>query len=486
MRTTLMRGTRLKTDMQRQASPAVLALSVLAGAFALATAAPAFGALALGPVSRVSGRAQPHYAPEAAVSSDGRALVSWGEGASGRIVARLGRAGGAWGSEQTLVERGVPRVQALGSNGTAALAWATGETQSNRRARIYLSIAPPGGRFGAARLVASGTWLTEPTAIVVRPDGEVVLTWLHWLPGRAGSSPGVEGGNPSDLEYATAGAGRPLATHRLVVSGRGSPQLAVDAQGAVLLSGETPLGTAQFPNSQALAATMAPAAQTFAPAQVYAAGQADGYGSSDDELASGPSGVDLLVHLEPESSAASDELLALEPDGRLSPGRMLAPAAVPADPNAETLGSSVALARDGALVRAMSEIRYKREYRGPLEAEAVFGVVTPANAAALSPPRAIFSSPLPTLPLAPVTVAFGEATVAVWQQDVRARSCQMRLYYAVRLDGQEAFSHRAPLSPVFGERGNCGSDEVAFAGGGGRALAAWEEHGAIAVRWLSD
>lgn len=419
------------------------------------------------------------YSPQIAVSSDGRMLVTWLSGEDGTPMVELGRLGGSWMRPQRLAAGGVPLVDAIGSNGPAAVAWIAGHSDSGRRAAILLSIAPSGRAFGAAKVIASGDWLSAPSGMVVRPNGQVVLDWLRSLSGHDG--------NPSELEYAVARASGAIHRGALEMSGRYGASIAETARGAVLLAYTTPLGFLPYGfNQQAAAAVMPVGSLNFGAPTEFEYDKTDPYGEATSVAAvSGPGGAVLQDAFRTRLEAGT-EVRAVKDDGSFGSPRKLA-----SGPNYTSLQfsddssrSRYSLAADGALVEAWEETRFKGEYDGPVAAEAVMAGVTRDGASAIARPQQIYSNEA-TAPGAPMVVSFGDTTVAMWTEAVSADSCKLRTFYAYRLSGG-AFSGRLALSSPYGKRtSGCGIGEATIAAGGDHALAAWVANGAIDVRMLS-
>jgi hypothetical protein len=439
-------------------------------------------ALTLSPISSPTrGGKHAQYSPQAAVSSNGRMLVTWLSGEDGTLVGELGWTGGGWMRPQRLFAGGGSRVEGLGSNGTAAVAWLAGDGESAKRATILLAIAPPGHRFGPAKIVTSGPWLSAPSGVVVRPDGQVVLDWLRSLSGHDG--------NPSEIEYAVARATGAIHAIALGMSGRFGASIAETERGAVLLAYPTPLGFLPYaPNQQAAAAVMPVGASNFGAPSELEYDKVDPYGGASFEAAVAGPGRAVLEDGFYTRQESGTEVRTVEDDGTLGPPRKLA-----SGPLYSQLNSSVefslsrdALGADGALVQVWEETRFKGEYGGPLVAEAVMATVTPDGASAIAAPQQIYSSAQATAPSAPVVVSFGDSTVGMWTEDVAARSCRVRVFYAYRPSAGQ-FSGRLAMSNAYDmSAGECGVVDSTLAAAGDHALAAWAQDGAIDVRTLSD
>jgi hypothetical protein len=456
-------------------------VAVALGAFAWLPVT-ATAAVTLGPTkSLTSGGRYGQYSPQAALSSNGRVLVTWLSGEDGTLVAELGKIGGGWTRPQLIFARGVSRVAALGSNGTAAVAWLAGDGESAKRATILLAIAPPGHRFGPAKVVTRGAWLSAPSGVVVRPDGQVVLDWVRSLSG--------SDGNPSELEYAVARATGAIHAIALGMSGRFGASIAETERGAVLLAYPTPLGFFPYaPNQQAAAAVMPAGVSSFGAPSEFEYDKVDPYGGASSEAAVVGAGEAVLEDGFYTREESGTEVRTVEDDGSLGPPRKLAsgPLYSQLNESVDFSSSPDALAADGALVRVWEETRFKGEYDGPVAAEAVMASVTPEGASAIAAPQQIYGSPEPTAPSAPVVVSFGDSTVAMWTQDVAARSCRVRVFYAYRPSAGE-LSGRLAMSSAYDMRvGECGVSDSTLAAAGDHALAAWVQDGAIDVRTLSD
>jgi hypothetical protein len=441
-------------------------------------------ALTLGPTRTLPGsETSRRYSPQAAVSSNGRTLVTWLSGEHGTLVADLGRDGGAWMRPQRLFGGdGVARVEAVGRNGTAAIAWITGdgETSASRKT-VMLATALPGRAFGAAKVVTSGHWLSAPSGVVVRPNGQVVLDWLRSLSGTDG--------NPSELEYAVANAAGAIHTSVLGASGRYDASIAESERGAVLLAYRTPLGLPSFPlNQQAAAAVMPTGASSFGPPAELTYDKVDPYGEVGNvEALAGPGRTVLRDDFSTHGESGT-ELLAVEGSGVLGAPRKLAsgPSYSKLQARDELSESPDALAADGVLVEAWQETRFKGEYGGPVAAEAVMASITPESAMAVAAPQQIYGSAHPTAPTAPMVVAFGDSTVVMWSEDAPAFSCGVRWYYADRYSAGR-FSGRLPVSSAYDQgRDECGTADAMLVANGEHALAVWGQNGAIEERSFNE
>jgi hypothetical protein len=410
-------------------------------------------------------------------------LVTWLSGEHGTLVADLGRGGGAWMRPQRLFGGdGVARVEAVGSNGTAAVAWVTGDGESSaRRATVMLAIALPGRAFGAAKAVTSGHWLSAPSGVVVRPNGQVVLDWLRSLSGTDG--------NPSELEYAVANAAGAIHTSVLGASGRYDASIAESEGGAVLLAYHTPLGLPTYPlNQQAVAAVMSTGASSFGPPVELAHDKVDPYGEVGSvEALAGPVRTVLRDDFRTRQESGT-ELRSLEGDGVLGAPRKLAsgPRYSKLEASDELSESPDALAADGALVEAWEETRFKGEYDGPVAAEAEMVSITPESATAVAAPHQIHGSAHPTAPTAPMVVSFGDSTVMMWSEGVAGFSCGVRWYYAER-HSAGSFSGRLAVSSAYDQgRGECATADATLVAAGDHALAVWGQDGALEARLFAE
>jgi hypothetical protein len=446
---------------------------------AIVPAAPAMGAVSLGPVQAIS--APGSYAPEVSVSSSGRLLASWGAGRDGHVIARFSHVGsGRWSAARVVVPTGVVRAQAIGSDGTAAMIWVAGELGSAKPANVMVSIAPPGRPFGPRRLVASVQRLAAPV-LAVRRDGAVVVAWSR------ATTPSFDAG---EVSYAViVGDSAPIVPRLLgVAPGSSGPTIAVDESGAVLLaaSGNLTLSGAGG-GREVPAATMPASSSTFgAPPGGLADSLANAVFDASAIAADGRAfllsyAYDLSVPGQPGSFARTQPLLA---DGSFGVGEVARERPLVVSTHAETDESSegTTIAPDGALVRTGLETKFAEGLRRRFAGQAVIASVTVPGAEEVAPPQEIFATRVVTRPGITTAVAFGDVVVASWGQSPPHSGCARRIYYAERAS-DAAFSKRRPLSGRFL---TCSNEESTLAAAGRHALAAWIEHGGIDVRLLSD
>ena len=119
----------------------------------------------------LSPRAAGLTSPAVAVNAAGEGVIAAGGGlpaAPARVRAALVK-GRRFGKPRAL-GRGRDVVAAIGSDGTAAVAW------TGRGDALKVAVRRPGGRFGAARTLAG--YGAQPR-VAVAASGEVAVTWLE-------------------------------------------------------------------------------------------------------------------------------------------------------------------------------------------------------------------------------------------------------------------------------------------------------------------
>jgi hypothetical protein len=450
----------------------VLIIALAAGVTGLLTSTAA-AAVTLGPVETLS--AQGSYNPNVSVSANGTMLATWGAGRSGHAIARFRRPGNAkWSGAQVVIPRGVLRLQAIGADGTAAIVWLVGEVDSPKHSNLLVSIAPPGGRFGRPRVVASGKWLDDPLA-VVRPDGDVVLVWTRSL--------SLQEQNPVEVLYSGARAGgAPSAPRRVGLGGPSRPTIAENDAGAILLTYGTSFGEGKGSiNRQAVVATMPAATAQFGTPIEFRADQRATFpqpGAEDDaEAVAGDGRVALVNRPSATLPARIVETRALADDGVLGPPVVATVASRTGTAQTEEVRGGSALGGDGALIETSWEEEFAGEYGGPLASSSVRTAVTLPGAMAMSPPQDVVRAAHVSL-FIPEATSVGGDVVAIWTRTTGKRFCTERVYFTDRSAGG-AFSTPRALSGPFHV---CGARETDLAGGGAQALAAWIENSRIVVR----
>lgn len=122
------------------------------------------------------------------VSRNGLSLVSWTEGNGSIRVSRIGRKG-RWSKPQTVFGKGTGYGNlSVGPDGTAAIyaikSIRRGSVEQYIKSKkMFVSVRPPGGRFGKPRLVSRGGGTIGNYADVeAGTRGRVTVTWSGWCP----------------------------------------------------------------------------------------------------------------------------------------------------------------------------------------------------------------------------------------------------------------------------------------------------------------
>jgi hypothetical protein len=469
----------------------VAVLTVFAGA------APALGTSALLPTGVISGARASE--PAVAVSADGRTLAAWvavrgeveiSQGppdnflvnvGHGRIEARLGSTAHRWGRTETLGTDGEVPIAAVGSNGTAAVAWCTRTKPGVPLS--YVRIASPGRRFGPARLLsARGTrskYVSCPDALEVQPDGRVVLVRLEE----------VENSYQPPLyriQFALlrARGGRPLigTISREIAN---IPITAAETEaGDVLLGFEGSVGGHQGEDL----AQLRPGARHFdTPQGIRAAGET--YVPTDAaSVSAGPGGAALAFEAGFDlPSATGEELDELDVAEQQPNGAFSAPVAVfrrqllPKGEQFQSSGPRVALPAGGAQVATWLSTfgPVSLEEHGPIVAQVVMAAVRPAGAKSFQAPVQL--SVGPGRSGEPLIAAVGAATVVLWAQ--HEASCKQRVYASLAGVGTSS----AQVLPLSGRyrpaKGECakGNGQLVLAGSSAGAIAGWVQNSSLHI-----
>jgi hypothetical protein len=460
----------------------VLSVAVIT---AFVAAAPAPGESVLMRSSVISTAGARASEPAVAASADGRTLAAWvavrgeveiSQGppesflvnvGHGRIEARLGSTAHRWGRTQMLGTDGEAPIAAVGSNGTAAVAWCT-RTKSGVQLS-YVSIASPGRRFGPARLLsARGTrskYVSCPDALEVQPDGRVVLVRLE----------GVENTYQPPLyriQFALlrARGGRPLI-------GTISTEIAnIPVTAAETEDGDVLLGLEGSPGEDL--AQLRPDAQRFtAPQDIEPPGET--YAVTNSASASaGPGGAALAFEAGFDlPSATGEELDELDVAEQQPNGAFSAPVAVfrrqllPKGEQFHSSGPRVALPSGGAQVATWLSTfgPVSLNEHGAIGAQVVMAAVRPAGAKSFQAPVRL--SVGPDRSGEPLIASAGTDTVALWVQD--EPGCKQRVYTAVGAVGTALAQVRALSGRYVPAKGECatGKGQLALAGSGRYAIA---------------
>jgi hypothetical protein len=408
----------------------------------------------------------------------------------GRIEARLGKVGHPWSVAETVSRDGEAPITAVGAGGTAAVAWSTlsRDKRHEDRTSIYVSIATPGHQFNKARLLASGTRLSDPEGLEVLTEGEVVVVWSRQLPAEGGDST-----QRKDVDYAllAAATSRP-STGVIEVGGFGPLSVAETEAGAVLIAYPTAVVTQPSPvNQQAAVATLPPpGGTTFSQSQTVDAEPDNPYAEIHRAaIAAGPGGAAL---------AFADKVDALQPSGLfgnpLPVGESPQEAAErettaresaepkPSTGPISTEDLAVALPADGAQVAVWQRTRALT----PVSGVAWRRVIVATRATGAS----VFATPVRLSPNAglsgtPKIATAGGTTLVLWTQNTLP--CKQRVFAAIR-PASGAFSSATAISPVYRPlQSECyfGAGQLALAGSSRYAIAGWVQNRALHVMTLT-
>jgi hypothetical protein len=214
------------------------------------------------------GAASPPDAPHVTMNANGHALLAWN--ASGPVMYADRPAGAAW-QPSAVVPGGStgagPVAVALGRNEAAAIAWVTVATRYVP-AQLLVALRLPGGTFGSAVQVASGTSVWD-MRLGIDCTGTVTLVWNDSLGIQAaqrdggGATPGACDGLPGNAAWS--------APQRLSASqvGAALPDLALNDAGAALAVWQEGPGGAPT----AVLAALRPAGEVWqAPATISTSG----------------------------------------------------------------------------------------------------------------------------------------------------------------------------------------------------------------------
>jgi hypothetical protein len=416
------------------------------------------------------------------VAAGGEVQIAEGPGGGtytgyGRIEARLGSAPHGWRGAQALASDGESPIAAVGANGTAAVAWC--RRPENYIRLLYVSIAPPGRRFGpATRLGTSGHYPAScPQAVEVQPDGRVVVIWSQTL--EYSLTP-----IRSRIQFAllSPDGGRPvIGTVSSNVPGEVDPTSAETGDGDVLLA----LGSDGAEGTQGVARLQPGAGRFSSPQAIQAAGDAIIRGA---RISSGPDGAALVFSLDPEEAdgeAYEDAMVEQDPDGAFGPT-----VAIVRQPKLNTgdqfrpEGVSVAFPVGGARVAAGLNV-FVGPSRGPVDERKVIGpavvvvAVRPSGTASFQAPVQVSAGAGRSgLPL---SASAGTGAVVIWAQ--AERGCKQRVYSTLVTAGAPLAPGR-PLSGSYrSTKDECaeGSGQLALAGSSGDAIAAWIQNSSLHV-----
>ena len=433
--------------------------------------------------------------PAVAVSGDGRGLVAWDAPAPpsvdiehGKIEARLGRIGRRWSATQVLSRDGGRPKAAMGRDGTAAVAWVERsprkeEATANGHGALYVSVARPGHRFGRPRLVIGAAGLSEPLGLEVQPTGVVVLVWSRPLPV-------VELAERDAIDFALVGRGTsPLHVARVTTAGSPYPEVSMTEDGAVLVRFMTGPVKGKSSVPDALTA-LAPASVSFSPPQLLTGVAVAG--TEPASMVAPPAWSGRAAIVVGAGSQQQPDVVALAAERQANgtfgpfvpvagqPGETLEPR-----DSSETLfdgGIVAALPADGSeIVAWQNEAAIVGDTRRTLWSR-VMASVRPLGAGAFGTPAQL-SSGVESVATMPHLVSAGRAGIVLWT--VRAAGvgpCKQRVYAAVR-PGGGVFARATPVSNWHEvESIECfGDSQLAVAGSGRYALAAWLQNSVVHV-----
>jgi hypothetical protein len=407
----------------------------------------------------------------------------------GRIEARLGQVGQAWGETEIVSRDGEAPVAAVGADGTAAIAWTKlGKSEGHEgRTSIYVSIAAPGRRFAGARLVASSARLSDPEGLEVLPGGEAIVIWSQAMPEAAG----INSTQRKYVDFALVGT-QASAAHSgvIAVGGDGSLSVAETEQGAVLVAYPTALATAPSPTDQQAAVAALPAgATTFAQPQVINAEPGNpGVEIGEADVAAGPGGgafvfADKVDELEP-SGVFANPLTVRETPREIAERKAAERESLGAKPTTgpiDTEAFGAALPADGARVMVWQRTHALTPVSG-VAWRRVMVAVRPAGAGAFSTPVRLSSGA--GLSGTPKIATAGGATLVLWTQNTLP--CKQRVYAAVRPAGGVFAAARAISGGYRPAANECyfGNGELALAGSDRYAIAGWAQNRKLRVAVL--
>lgn len=340
--------------------------------------------------------------PQVAVDGHGRTVVAWERLTKGRFMleARLG------GSPLTLRRAQVltrnsdgPRV-AIGDDGSAAVMWTEFGDHGSRSLRV--AVARPGHRFGRGQLLDHRTANVATVGLAIQPNGRVVAVWR-----RKGAL----------LGYALASRGKPFrAAHDLTnFSQLSEPSVVLDRRdGAVVVAYGTPLSPAPPTNPQAGVRTIKPAEPAFSAPTVLTGVTGSATGPLDEAhpvAVSGPAGTGVAYSIIGRTFGLF--LARRAADGSWPTRERIAPTGAVPDVFAQNLQAT--LPAGGSAVAAWSVVTEAPGGLGAVvSSQAVTSIAQPAAPfgppQALTPAGATFSPP-------ELVSAGGEAFVASARKD---------------------------------------------------------------------
>jgi hypothetical protein len=136
-------------------------------------------ATGLGRFQRLRGNGS---SPQIAVGADGTAVAAWVAYLPPRraevLRVAIARAGQDFGRVQTLSRAHAVALGGVGvsAQGRAVVAWRLG-TSGRSQTPVQVALAAPGRRFGAMQTLGNSEY--DPPAVTVSPNGTVVVAWLN-------------------------------------------------------------------------------------------------------------------------------------------------------------------------------------------------------------------------------------------------------------------------------------------------------------------
>lgn len=169
-------------------------------------------------------------AADAAIGADGTLAVAWAAGEAARVV--VVRPGAASGSEASFTGPGITGAAvAVAPDGAVTVAWRSRASASSYS--VLAATAPPGGTFGPAQTVDSGTGGMDSVDVAAGPGGALAVVYRKLSP-----------------KYRTYASVRPLGAstfeepQKLAAADAAdtSPHVAVGKDGTIYAAWANPLG----------------------------------------------------------------------------------------------------------------------------------------------------------------------------------------------------------------------------------------------------
>jgi hypothetical protein len=290
--------------------------------------------------------------PVLAVGSSGDAVVAWNQGSHVQVVRRNGpatcppsKARGCF-SQPVSLRSGSDQTVAIGSLGSAYVAWAAGVRGAGTfDTQLRMVVVRRSGKRSADHAISGAGDASQP-ALAVRRDGTAILAWRASLPA------GGEQSEPAAIVAATSSPDAVVTAPQTVTAGSAmSPRLAIDTQGeAILAWSQFDVAAGQGDGPQVVAAVAPAGSAAFGPPAALTPGS---FVAENPSLAVDGAGTAYVVYdggpAEATTPGARGAFSSLRPAGGTFGTAILLPARLAVAPAVFSAGAQVsALGFDAA------------------------------------------------------------------------------------------------------------------------------------------